>query len=76
MRTLKVQGIDIYKTSPSKYTVKYGGEDFVFSQWQDVLGWVQRIVQHERKNGYSRSQHGLEKLDIVGGSDGNDDSSN
>ncbi len=56
---LQLLGLDIYKTANSKYTVSYGGENFVFVNWQDVVSWIKAIREHETKSGFTRDKGGL-----------------
>lgn len=60
-KTMRLNGIDVFKTGNSTYTVPYGGENFVFKHWQDCLAWVNALRKHEEKQDFERHEvHGLQ----------------
>lgn len=61
---VKLLGIDIYSGSPGRYFVKYAGETFHFASWQSIVAWVRHLREHEAKQGYERTDAGLEKREV------------
>lgn len=61
MKRLKYLDLDVFVTSPGRYAVKYAGETFNFVNWQDVVSWIRHIRQHEKANGYERTNGQLTK---------------